>query len=135
LGHRDTVAAPIFLGGGIHFKPVERAALDANTNLGQQRAYLAIETVLVHAEVAGRIAQSDETWRSPIDARLRRSLTLHCDRWCVIFKLKLMVHYPGTYCGSGRSGTSCHSRRIMTGPRKNGSWGIAEFSADTSPEV
>jgi hypothetical protein len=60
MSHRDTVAALIFLGGGFHFKAIERAALGANPDLGQARTHLAIEAILVHTEEAGRVAQTDK---------------------------------------------------------------------------
>jgi hypothetical protein len=60
MSHRDTVAALIFLGGGFHFKAIERAALGADPDLRQVRTNLAIEAILVHAEEAGRIAQTDK---------------------------------------------------------------------------
>ena len=60
MSHRDTVAALIFLGGGFHFKAVERAALDADPDLGQARTHLAIEAILIHAEETGRVAQTDK---------------------------------------------------------------------------
>jgi hypothetical protein len=60
MSHRDTVAALIFLGGGFHFKAVERAALDADPDLGQARTHLAIEAILIHAEETGRVAQTNE---------------------------------------------------------------------------
>ena len=60
MSHRDTVAALIFLGGGFHFKAIERAALDADPDLGQARTNLAIEAILVHAEETGRVAQTDK---------------------------------------------------------------------------
>ena len=60
MSHRDTVAALIFLGGGFHFKAIERATLDADPNLRQARTNLAIEAILVHAEETGRVAQTDE---------------------------------------------------------------------------
>jgi hypothetical protein len=61
MGHRDTVAALIFLGGGLHFKAVEGESLLAYSDGGELRPDIPIEAVLVHAEVAGGIAKPDES--------------------------------------------------------------------------
>jgi hypothetical protein len=63
MSHRDTVAALIFLGGSFHFKAIERTALGADPDLSQVRADLAIEAILVHAEEARRVAQTDKPRR------------------------------------------------------------------------
>jgi hypothetical protein len=55
------VAALIVLGGGFHFKPIERAPLLADANLSQVRPDFVVEPVLVHAEEVRRVAQADET--------------------------------------------------------------------------
>jgi len=60
MSHRDTVAALIFLGGGFHFKAIERATLGADPDLGQVRTNLPVEPVLVHAEETQRVAQTDK---------------------------------------------------------------------------
>jgi len=61
VGRGTSVAALIVVGGGFHFKPIEGAALSADSDLGELRTDLAVETVLVHAEEARRIAQAYET--------------------------------------------------------------------------
>ena len=61
MGHRDTVAALIFLGGGLHFKSVKSPALSSNANLSKTWADIGIESILVHSEVAGGVAKSDES--------------------------------------------------------------------------
>ena len=79
MSHRDTVAALIFLGGGFHFKAIEGAALDADSDLGQARTNLAIEAILIHAEEAGRVAQSDEArghWHTDLNNHRRPSRVL-----------------------------------------------------------
>jgi hypothetical protein len=58
LGHRDTVAALILLGGGLHFKSVEGETLLADPDGRQLGPDDAIEPVLVHAEVRGRAAKA-----------------------------------------------------------------------------
>src|ERR1700728_3700580 len=60
MSHRDTVAALIFLGGGFHFKAIEGAALHTDPNLRKVRTNLAIKAILVHAEEAGRVPQTDK---------------------------------------------------------------------------
>ena len=60
MGHRDTVAALIFLGGSLHFKSVEGPALSSNADLGKAGADIGVESILVHSEVAGGVAKSDE---------------------------------------------------------------------------
>jgi hypothetical protein len=79
MSHRDTVAALIFLGGGLHFKAIEGAALGADPDLGQVRTDLPVEPVLVHAKEAGRIAQADEArdhWHTNFDNHRRPVRTL-----------------------------------------------------------
>jgi hypothetical protein len=63
MSHRDTVAALIFLGCGIHFKAVEGNSLLADSNLCQVRPDVAIEAVLVHAEVPRGIPETNESRR------------------------------------------------------------------------
>ena len=60
MSHRDTVAALIFLGSGLHFKAIEGAALDTDPDHRQARTNLAIEAILVHAEETGSVAQTDK---------------------------------------------------------------------------
>ena len=60
MGHRDTVAALIFLGGGLHFKSVEGPALSSNADLSEAWADIGVESILVHSEVARGVAKSDE---------------------------------------------------------------------------
>jgi hypothetical protein len=50
----------MFLCPGVQFKSVERNALRADRNLCDVAADLRVEAVAVHAEVARRIAESDE---------------------------------------------------------------------------
>ena len=54
------VAALIFIGPGIEVKPVKRDSLRPDRNHGKKRTNLAIETILVHAEIGGRVAQPNE---------------------------------------------------------------------------
>jgi hypothetical protein len=54
------VATLILVRPGIEVKPVEGNALGADRDGRHERANLAIEAVLVHAEVGRRIAQPDE---------------------------------------------------------------------------
>jgi hypothetical protein len=56
LGHRDTVAALIFVGGSLQFESIEGTALNTNPDLREVRTQLAIEAVLVHAEEGRRVA-------------------------------------------------------------------------------
>jgi hypothetical protein len=79
MSHRDTVAALIFLGSGFHFKAVEGATLDADPDLRQAWTDLAIEAILVHAEEARRIAQTDKArghWHTDFDYHRRPSRAL-----------------------------------------------------------
>ncbi len=50
----------IFLGGALHFKAVKGAALAPDPNLGEARADLAVEAVLVHPEIGWCIAETNE---------------------------------------------------------------------------
>jgi hypothetical protein len=54
------VAALIVVGPGIEVKPVKGDPLCADRYCQQKRSHLAIEAILVHAEVGRGIAQSDE---------------------------------------------------------------------------
>jgi hypothetical protein len=63
MGHRDTVAVLIFLGGSLHFKAVEGDSLLANAYDGKLWSDIPIEAVLVHAEVARGIAKPNEPWQ------------------------------------------------------------------------
>ena len=94
MSHRDTVAALIFLGGGFHFKAIEGAALGANPNLRQARTNFAIEAILVHAEEAGRVAQTDEArgyWHTDFNNHRRPSRALRFRSFRV--ELSREVHY------------------------------------------
>jgi hypothetical protein len=54
------VAALIVVGPGIEVKTVESDSLCPDRNHGKKRTNLAIEAILVHAEIGGRVAQPDE---------------------------------------------------------------------------
>ena len=64
------VASEIILRPGIEFKPIERDSLGADRHEFKPRTYLAVETVFVHAEIAGRIAQADEARDEGVDKRV-----------------------------------------------------------------
>jgi hypothetical protein len=55
-----SVAALIVVGPRIEVKPVESNSLRPDRNHGKKRTDLAIEAILVHAEIGGRVAQPDE---------------------------------------------------------------------------
>jgi len=95
MSHRDTVAALIFLGGGFHFKAIERTALGADPDLGQARTDLAIEAVLVHTEETGRVAQADKArrhWHTDFNNHRRPIRTLRFRSFRV--ELSRDVDYP-----------------------------------------
>jgi len=54
------VAALIVVGPGIEVKTVEGDSLRADGDHVQERTNVAIEAVFVHAEIGGRVAQSNE---------------------------------------------------------------------------
>jgi len=54
------VAALIVVSPGIEVKAIKSDSLCADGDRRQARAHVAIETVFVHAQVRGRVAQSDE---------------------------------------------------------------------------
>jgi hypothetical protein len=54
------VAALIVVGPGVEVKPVESNSLRPDRNHGKKRTDIAIEAILVHAEIGGRVAQPDE---------------------------------------------------------------------------
>ena len=56
------VAALIVVRPCIEVNAVEGDSLDANAQSEDARADFAVEAVLVHAEIGGGVAQSDEAW-------------------------------------------------------------------------
>jgi len=56
------VAALIVVRPCIEVNAVEGDSLDADAHGEDARAHFAVEAVLVHAEVGGGVAQSDEAW-------------------------------------------------------------------------
>jgi hypothetical protein len=54
------VAALIVVGPGIEVKTVEGDSLRADRDDGEERTNVAIEAILVHAEIGGRVAQPNE---------------------------------------------------------------------------
>ena len=64
------VAALIVIRPCIEVNAIEGDALDADAESEDAGAHFAVESVLVHAEVGGGVAQSDEAWRRR-DMRLR----------------------------------------------------------------
>jgi hypothetical protein len=54
------VAALIVVGPAIEVKTVKGDSLRPDRNHGKKRTNLAIEAILVHAEIGGRVAQPDE---------------------------------------------------------------------------
>jgi hypothetical protein len=54
------VAALIVVGPGIEVKPVEGDPLRADWDHGEERTNIAIEAILVHAEIGWCVAQADE---------------------------------------------------------------------------
>ncbi len=65
------VAGDIVRHPGIEFKPVKADAPHTNRDFGEKRADLGTKAVAVHAEIAGRIAQTD-------DPRLERRSCARC---------------------------------------------------------
>ena len=63
------VAALIVVRPCIEVNAVEGDSLNADAKREDARAHFAIEAVLVHAEIGGGVAQSNEAWRR--DVRLR----------------------------------------------------------------
>ena len=58
---RTPTAVHILLRPGVHFKPIKCNALLTDWNLRQTRPNFPVKSVLVHAQVAGSIAQPDES--------------------------------------------------------------------------
>jgi hypothetical protein len=54
------VAALILIRPRVEVKAIEGDSLGADGDGRQARAHVAIETIFVHAQVGGRVAQSDE---------------------------------------------------------------------------
>jgi hypothetical protein len=53
----------MLVGPRVEVKPIERHALDSDRDDGHTGANLAVEAVLVHAEIPRRIPESDEPGR------------------------------------------------------------------------
>jgi len=64
------VAIEIILRPRIEFKPIERDSLGADRHEFKPRTHLAIEAVLVHTEIAWRIAQANEPRDEATDKRV-----------------------------------------------------------------
>jgi hypothetical protein len=64
------VASEIILRPRIEFKPIEGDTLRADGHEFKPRTHLAVETVLVHAEIARRIAQANEPRDEGSDKRV-----------------------------------------------------------------
>jgi len=64
------VASEIILRPRIEFKPIERDTLRADGHEFKPRTDLAVETVLVHAEIARRVAQANEPRDEGVDKLL-----------------------------------------------------------------
>jgi hypothetical protein len=64
------VASEIILRPRIEFKPIECDSLCADRHEFEPRTHLAVETVLVHAEIARRIAQANEPLDEGVDNRV-----------------------------------------------------------------
>src|ERR1700693_1983208 len=95
MSQRDTVAALIFLGGGFHFKAIEGATLGADPDLRQARTNLAVESILVHAEETGRVAQTNKArghWHTDINNHRRPVRALRFRSFRV--ELSRDVDYP-----------------------------------------
>jgi hypothetical protein len=54
------VAALIVVRPGVEVKAIKSDSLCADGNRKKARAHVAIETIFVHAQVGGRVTQSDE---------------------------------------------------------------------------
>jgi hypothetical protein len=54
------VAALIVVRPGVEVKAIKSDSLCADGDRKQARAHVAIETIFVHAQVGGRVTQSDE---------------------------------------------------------------------------
>jgi len=121
------VAALILIRPRIEVKAIESNSLRTDRDRGKERTYVAIEAIFVHAEVGGGVAQAEEAreeWcEGGATARRRRV----CGR-----RRGIYVHRrPWRTCGSGRSGTSCHSVVIMEERRKKGRVSIGGIFSET----
>ena len=58
---RTPTAVHILLRPGVHFKPIKGNALLTDGNLRQAAANLPVESVAVHAQVAGGITQTNQS--------------------------------------------------------------------------
>ena len=65
------VAALIVVRPCIEVNAIEGDSLNADAEGKDARAHFAVEAVLVHAEIGGGVAQSDEAW-------LRRGMRFRC---------------------------------------------------------
>jgi hypothetical protein len=106
LRRGTSVAVLILIRPGVQVNAVESDTLRANGNDREMWTHVAIETILVHAQIRRRIAQSDEA-REELHKR------------------------PLRLCGSDRSGTSCHSVFIIPARDKNVRHGFGVILPET----
>ena len=83
---RTPTAVYILLRPGVHFKPIKGYALLADGNLRQLCTNLAIESILVHAQVGRGIAESDQAGLDLHGYRPRYTAVI-CSRRCPISAL------------------------------------------------
>lgn len=77
---RTPTAVHILLRPGVHFKPIKGNALLTDGNFRQAPSYLAIESILVHAQVGGSITEADQAGLDLHDYRPRYTAEI-CSRW------------------------------------------------------
>ena len=85
---RTPTAVYILLRPGVHFKPIKGYALLADGNRGQLCPNLAIESILVHAQIGRGIAESDQAGLDLHGYRPRYTAVI-CSRWWPISALTI----------------------------------------------
>jgi hypothetical protein len=95
------VAALIVVRPCIEVNAVEGDSLNADAQGEDARPHFAVEAVLVHAEIGGRIAQSDNAWRRAV--RLQ----------CVVLGAHGRVVTHGSCFHAGRALSVGVSREIL----------------------
>jgi hypothetical protein len=111
LSRGTPVAALIVIRPGVQVNTIEGDSLSANGDAAEMRPNnIAIEAVLVHAQIGRGIAQANES-RQKLGGYDVMERSFGWSAW------RGVLHSQRSYrtCGSGRLGTSCHSVLIVAG--------------------
>jgi hypothetical protein len=125
------VAALMVIRPCVEVKAIEGDSLRVDGDRGEEGADFAVEAVFVHAEIGGGVAQANKARQDRGESAAKARLFGRRAR-----RGRLHDHRrPWRTCGSGRSGTSCHSVGIIAEMRKKGALSIGVFFSETHLNV